>query len=220
MKHHLAAALAALLFVAGLATTVRADERPEPQKIVFLDMNKAFDTYRKFQEAMAKLETKHAELIRELKARAAKLEQDAGKLSTLNPGTPDYANLKRELNTAKYVLDFDHEQVNKDFETGQRKLQALIYKEVCDEAAAYAQEKGYAAVLNYTPPSVDRLPQSSVLWRDERLDVTADVVARLNAQLPPPSTVKVPPPANGPEPAKSEKPKDEPAKPDDPAQPK
>jgi Skp family chaperone for outer membrane proteins len=208
MKSHLVAAIAALAVGSAAAvTTISQDkDKPAPTRLGFLDLGKAYDTYRKRKDLLESLNAKKQEALAQLKKRAAEIDEKSASLNTLNSGTPQYADLARQIDFAKYSLDFDQKSIRGQLEGEQRKQLSAIYKEICQEAEAYGAENKLAAVLLYFPPDFDYgsnfeffSDTRAVLCRDPQLDVTAEVVARLNMQLPPPAAVQpAPPPVDDP----------------------
>ena len=200
MKSPLAAALAALVVgcVAAVATVAQDADKPVPTRIGFVDMPKAYDSYRKRKELMEALQIKGNAMQAELKKRANEIEEEAGKLNTLNPGTPEYADRARKVEIAKYGLDLDRKVMRNDLQEEHNKKLGAIYKEISQEAEAYMAERGFAAVFLYLPPDFDFGSSNidlftgtrAVLARDAQLDITQQVVDRLNAQLPPPPPEK------------------------------
>lgn len=196
MKRYLAAAFAALVIGSGAVTTVLSQADPAPTRLGFIDIRKAFETYRKRKDVMEQVKTKSDAFVAQLKQRTAQIEQMAEKLNTMNAGTDEYAALDRQIAVEKYAIDVDKKQKGRELDTEQRKKNALIYKEICQEAQTLGQERGLAAVLLYIPPDTDFdqdldliVSTRAVLCRDDQLDVTQEVVTRLNAQLPPPPVV-------------------------------
>lgn len=186
------AALLAAAICAGIAASALSQDRPAPTRLGFVDIKKAFETYRKKKDVEEQLKSKRDALLTQFKARAGQIEQDAEKLNTLNPGTDEYMALTRTIDLAKYTLDLDKKAKARELDSEQRKKNALIYREICQESKAYGQEQGLAAVLQFIPADADIeqdldiiVSTRAVLCRDDQLDVTTVIVERLNAQLPP-----------------------------------
>jgi Skp family chaperone for outer membrane proteins len=193
MKPHFVAALAALAVGSAAAVTTISQDKPVPTRLGFLDLGKAYDTYRKRKDLLETLNAKKKDALAQLKKRASDIDEKSSSLNTLNSGTPAYAELERQIAFAKYQLDFDQKSIRNQLEDEQRKQFSAIYKEICQESEAYGAEHGLAAVLLYFPPDFDYgtnfeffSDTRAVLCRDPQLDVTKEVVDRLNAQLPPP----------------------------------
>ena len=206
MKRYFAAAFAALVIGSAAVTVVHSEQAPAPTGLGFLDIKKALESYRKHSDVMEQLKKKNDLYVTQFKQREAQIERDADKLNTMNKDTPDYADLEEQITGAKSVLDVAKKFRGRELDREQRKKNTLIYKEICQEAQAYGQEKGLAAVLLFIPPETDFeqdldliVPTRAVLCRDDQLDVTKDVVDRLNAQLPPPQVKPKPPEPDTPE---------------------
>src|SRR5262245_28424023 len=186
------AALLAAAICAGIAASALSQDRPAPTRLGFVNIKTVFQTYRKKKDVDEQLKTKRDALVARFKARADQISQDADKLNTLNPGTDEYVALTRSIDLAKYTLDMDKKMGARELDTEQRKKNALIYREICQEAKAYGVEQGLAAVMLFIPADADIEPDldiivstRAVLCHDDSLDVTKTIVERLNAQLPP-----------------------------------
>ena len=192
MNRNLTAALVALAVGSAVGSRVLSEATPAPLRLGFIDIRKAFETYRKRTEVMQQLKKKSEDFDAALKQRYAQIEQEADKLATMSSGTDEYIDLARRIKGEKAMFDVDKEFKGRMLDAEQRKKNALVYKEISQEAAAYGQEQGLAAVFMYLPAETDFeqdldmvVPTRAVLCRDDQLDVTAAVVERLNAQLPP-----------------------------------
>jgi len=205
MNRHFIAALVALVAGSALATSVLSQATPAPMRLGFIDIRKAFETYRKRTEVMAQLKKKSEDFDAALKQRVQQIEQDTDKLATMNSGSDEYIDLARRIEIGKAQFDVEKKYKGRLLEAEQRKKNALVYKEISQEAAAYGLEQGLAAVLMYLPAETDFeqdldmvVPTRAVLCRDDQLDVTKAVVDRLNAQLPPAQPAAPPPPSSPP----------------------
>ena len=217
MKSPLFAALAALAVGSAAAVSTFSQAADAPTRIGFIDMKKAYDTYRKRVDLTESLNAKSKTMFDQLKKRDNAIQDLAGTLNTMNPDNPKYAQTQREVTLSNYELEYDKKAARASLEEESRKLFGSVYKEICQEAEAYGAENGYAAILLYLPPdfdfgsNIDLFSSTrAVLCRDTSLDVTEKVVGRLNGQLPPPA-VKAPPV----EPKKEEQPKKEDEKKDE-----
>jgi Skp family chaperone for outer membrane proteins len=198
MKPHLVAALAALAVgsAAAVATVGQDKDKPAPTRLGFVDLTKAYDTYRKHADLMSGLNAKSKAMSDQLKKRSNAIDELEGTLNTMNPDNPKYAATEREITLARSELKYDRESARTQLEREATRLRGGVYKEICQESEAFGAEHGLAAVFLYLPPSFDYGSNfdlfsntRAVLCRDAQLDVTTEVVARLNAQLPPPAPV-------------------------------
>jgi len=216
-------ALAALALGSAAAVTTLAQQQPTPPtRVAFIDLGKAYDTYRKYGTTMESLGATTKDMRTSLQKRRKAIEDEVDQLNVFNPGTPQYVELDRKIALDKYAYEFDQKGMRDQFEEERRKRLWALYKEISLEAEAYGAEHGYAAVELFLPldfdfggdPTLFALTRA-VVWRDPQLDITKDIVERLNAQLPPPPTkpaVVDPPPKSDPPP------KADPPKVDDPKQ--
>jgi Skp family chaperone for outer membrane proteins len=192
MRRFHAALFAASILLTFALTTAFSQEKAQPTRIGFLDVKKAFDTYRKPRDAQAQIKAQFDALSSDFKQRATQIEQTSEKLNTMSSGSEDYERLQREIALAKETLKYDREAAGHRLEQEQAKRKNAIYKEISQEAENFGKEHGFAAVLLYIPPETDFdrdvdmfIVTRAVLCRDDSLDVTKDVVERLNALLPP-----------------------------------
>jgi Skp family chaperone for outer membrane proteins len=196
--------VAAASLALGIAAP-RAISKEAPIKFGFLDVTRAFETYRRPKDVAEQLKAKRDDVLKSLRKRAKDIEDSVGKLETMNADTEEYIELDRRISAEKYLLDYDKKMAERQLEAEKRKKFAAIYKEISQECQAYGAEHDLAAVLLYQPPDAEQGADAylfqatrAVLCRDDQLDVTTDVVARLNAQLPP-VVPKAPPPAPTPD---------------------
>jgi Skp family chaperone for outer membrane proteins len=209
MKRTVYAAFAALFLGSFAASNLFSGPQQAPVQLGFLDVNKAFSEYRKFNDIGVKMKAKVEAIQQALKQRQAQIEQSASKLDTLNQDSDEYQALLRQVQIDRYTLDLDKKAEQNKLDAELNRQRALIYKEITFEAQSYGAEHGLAAVLLYEPPDEDLgtmrdlglyMGTRTVLCRDESLDVTKDVVTRLNALLPPASSAPPTSPPIAPDP--------------------
>jgi len=135
------AAFSAAAICAAFAVSALSQDRPAPTKLGFVDIKKAFETYTKRKDVQDQLKTKNDALVARFKAQATQIEQDGEKLNTLNPGTEEYQALSRTLDVAKYTLDLDKKMKARELNAEERKKNALIYREICQEAKTYGRNR-------------------------------------------------------------------------------
>jgi Skp family chaperone for outer membrane proteins len=190
-------ALAALLVGSLTATAVLSQDRPAPTRLGFVDVRKAFESYRKKKDVEEQLKARTDALEQRFRQESARIEQAAEKLNTLNEGSEERAQLDRQISIDRSTLDMDKKYEARRLQREARRKEALIYKEISQEAQALGQERGLAAVFLHVPLEADFetkgdldifMGTRAVLCRDDSLDVTAELVQRLNALLPPAPT--------------------------------
>lgn len=81
---------------------------------------------------------------------------------------------EERLQREKQDFDTYQQRESADFQSEQGSETSKLYEKLADFSKAYAKEKGYKTVLTYSKTG------PGVLYVDPSLDVTADVVKRLN----------------------------------------
>jgi Skp family chaperone for outer membrane proteins len=178
----------ALVFAGVAVSSAFSQDKPVPTRIAFVDFKKAFDTYRKAATVRNQLKDKADALSAEFKKRAAEIDQQAEKMNTMNAGSDEYDKVQREVTIARDMLKYDRESASRRFDQEQQRQKAALVKEIFQEAENLRAERGWAAVFPFLPADSiedDFLAARGVLARDESLDVTKEVVDRLNQLLPP-----------------------------------
>src|SRR5690242_12541119 len=97
MKSPLVAAFAALAVGSAAAVSTFSQASDPPTRIAFVDMKKAYDTYRKRVDLTESLNAKSKTIFDQLKKRADKIEERASKLNEVNPDNPKYAEIERDV---------------------------------------------------------------------------------------------------------------------------
>lgn len=189
----LTAALAAFVLGGG-AATVLSQQEPAPLKVGYLDLSRVFDQYRKREQVEGELNARTDALEEKFKGLKAELEGKVEELRTLNPDSEAYAAKRREIELQQMAVEYDRKQALKSIDREARRQKALLYKEICEEAGAWGEEHGLAAVYLWVPLGQEFVERGDLdlitstrtaLWVDGRLDVTGDVVQHLNASLGP-----------------------------------
>ncbi len=81
---------------------------------------------------------------------------------------------EQRLQRENQELQAYQQRASADFQNEQGTEQSKLYDKIADFAKAYAKEKGYKMVLTYSKAN------PTVLYGDPSLDVTTDVVKKLN----------------------------------------
>ena len=178
----------------GAVTTTLSQDESASSRIAFVNVGRVFEDYRKRETIEQRLDAAADSLQDRFKSAVSEMNADREKLNTLNPGSPESRALERDLAARAFLLKHNREAATRTLRLNARRQKALLYKEICEEVAAYGEDQGLGAIFLWVPlgddlyklADLDILTSTrTVLWRDERLDVTAEVVQALNAALPP-----------------------------------
>ncbi|MEY2741654.1 MAG: hypothetical protein RIS21_22 [Planctomycetota bacterium] len=158
-------------------------------QIGFIDFQKCFEEYKK-----ADAQIKEQEKL--LEAEKAKIRIAEGKivsmrdnLDLLTDGSPDQLDLKKKIEVAKVDLSIDKELIAMNYQRMLVELLKKVYDDIRREVKAVAQEKGLKMVLLHTSGEIGGRTRQEVInnilvrpvfYFDPSLDITAEVVARLN----------------------------------------
>lgn len=171
-----------------------SQEKPLPNQVAYVDVGKVFENYRKREQVEDRINDEAEALEKRFKDRKGAIDEAEDAIALLNPRSEEYAVKDREIGTMRFQLKWDQEHESARLQDRARREKALLYKEITLEIAAYGEEHGLAAVHLFVPVTdeIENLRDlnlvtstRTVLWHDDRLDVTDALVEQLNAQLPP-----------------------------------
>jgi len=190
-------AIAGCVLIAGLAVltalaqqgTTRPMAAPQvgaPQ-VAFVDVGYVFKKHPGFQGRKGSLEAemkRASEGLRQEQETIRKMRQD---LQGKPAGTEEYKQLD-EISTKRAAdLQVQFTLQQKEFATKESNMYYTVYQEIAQEVGYLASQNGFSAVfyVDGDTPDKDRLPQvqayvnKQIVWFDQRLDVTPEIVRRL-----------------------------------------
>ena len=155
-------------------TTVSTDANKD--KIVFVDSDSLLNQYEYFKVLKTKMEAKGKAADADLKAKGQAFQRDMQQYqSQANSMTAEQrAATEERLGRKQQELQAYQQNAGAAFQNEQAKEQEALYNKVADFLKTYAKEKGYKMVLKYQKGMGD------ILFADESLDVTREVIKGLN----------------------------------------
>jgi len=197
MKKIIAAYITVAALALGLAVTGSA--QVPAGRIVTIDLNKVFNEYYKTPIASAKLKETADSFNKEHDDMMANYKKDIDELNKLrdDQDKPEYTAEVREqkrkavadklTETQKMQRDID------DYRTSHRKIleeqttrmRQTILKEIQDVIEKEARDAGYQLVLDKSGNTLNGVP--SVVFSQDSMEITDDIVKILNKNQPPPS---------------------------------
>lgn len=181
-----AALAAALLAVPGVA----AAETPETAgRIAFVNVRKLFDQSQRLKDFEESMKKEKADREGELKKLAAQIDENLNMLQGLDKKSKVRRGIEETLTQLKAKYDFLVKAWNDESADRVRNAEREYYNEALEVVAAVAKEKGFAAVLKVeleplTPEESEkierRIDARSALYVDPALDITEEVIRRLN----------------------------------------
>lgn len=145
-------------------------------KIVFVDSDSLLNQYEYFKVLKTKMEAKGKAADADLKAKAQAFQRDAQQAQAqIGSMTAEQrAATEERLARKQQELQAYQQNAGAAFQNEQAKEQEALYNKVADYLKTYAKEKGYKMVLKYQKGMGD------ILFADESLDVTTEVIKGLN----------------------------------------
>jgi Skp family chaperone for outer membrane proteins len=187
-------AFALALVVGALsAQPVLSQETPEPTRTGFLDMRRVFQEYWKRENIESALRARTDALEESLARQKQALEEMGDELATLNQDSEEFRTRRREMEMLRFQIKLDQEEELGRIQAEAKRKEALLYKDVVRECQAFGESRGYAAIMLTTPlgPDFEKSAEldiivatRTVLWQDDRLDITDAVLEFLNAGKP------------------------------------
>ena len=177
----------------GLASSARAQVSG---RIVTVDMQKVFDSYYKTPTARQKLEETRDQFTKELAGKQDELKKQVEELNKLREDqdrpeyTPEVREQKKKALTDKLgemqKLQRDVEEFRRGhqriLEEQSMRMRQGILKEVTDVVQKEAKDAGYLLVLDKSGNTLNGLP--SLVFAQDNLDITADIIKILNKNAP------------------------------------
>ena len=151
-------------------------EESHKDKIVFVDSDSLLNKYEYFKVLQAKMEAKGKSAEADLKAKGQAFQRDMQQYQAQANTMTGEERAKTEERLARKQQELQAYQQNAGiaFQNEQAKENEALYNKVADYLKVYAKDKGYKMVLKYQKGTGD------ILFADESLDVTSEVIKGLN----------------------------------------
>ena len=186
------ATVATTMVLASLAQIAGA--QPEPTaKVAIVNVAQASESYARTKDLEAQFEQLRQQYRNEINAMRDRLERGAKALrEEFKPGTTEFDRRQRELAQLEWELQYYQETEGAKLERGLADSLRQIFGDIQRTVGQVAREQGYDVVL-----AADELPPDSpdstnmarqqillqkVLYWNPRVDLTQEVIVRLNAQ--------------------------------------
>ncbi len=191
MRNILRIILPAVLLMTFLSSPALAQ-----QKIATVDMRKLFDGYWKTKQAETALNDRKAELDKEDRGFLDNLQKDRDEYQKLLDAAADQAisaderDKRKQAAADKYAEIKDSQTAIVQFErqaqatlgSQTQRMRSDIIKEITGAVTAKAKTAGYTMVVDAASDNANQTPV--VLYNDGQNDLTAAILAQLNAGAP------------------------------------
>lgn len=180
-------------YLAAIVTLLVAQASLGQANIAVVNIPAASERYQKTADIESRIEQRRKELRRERDERRDALERGARALQEdFRPGTDEYAKRERELAQTQWELQYFEESESKIIEREMAAAMLEIYNDIRAAVKVIAQQRGLDLVMAADPDPEQQAETTSqvrqqivlqkVVYFSAELDITQEVVDRLNAQ--------------------------------------
>ncbi|PWK77758.1 outer membrane protein [Mucilaginibacter oryzae] len=149
---------------------------PDKEAIVYVNSDSLLNKYDYFKDLSKRLEEKGKASQADLQGRGQAFQREVAEYQKNAATMPADQRQATEQRLAKKQQELQgySQNAGAEFQNEQASENAKLYDKIADFVKGYAKEKGYKMVLTYSKAN------PTVLYGDPSLDVTLDVVKRLN----------------------------------------
>ena len=162
------------------ASTAKKAETPAAasnnETIVYVNSDSLLTKYQYFKDIKQKLETKTKAAQQDMAAKAQAFQREVAQYQQQQSTLPadQRAATEERLGRKDQELKAYQQNAGAALQNEQQQENEKLYDKVADYLKAYAKKKGYKMVLTYSKGN------SAILFADESLDVTSEVIVGLN----------------------------------------
>jgi Skp family chaperone for outer membrane proteins len=180
---------AGLVFLSSSLAERAAPAAAPPARVAVCDIQEIFANYARARDLLAQLNDKRQALAAEDEQRGKAIDALGVELAGLKPGSKEYEARLAEADRLRVDRTVSAQFKEAALRREHRRLTLEMYEEIAKVIAAVAGERGFNLVLYRDADPVDtdetlellaQIRNRKVLYNDANLDITADVLARLN----------------------------------------
>ncbi len=162
-----------------------------PHRVAVVDVGYIFKNHEGIKAQVATIEAELKAYDAELKTKREQLKTMAAKLKSLNPGTPEYAQLEEQLASMDSKLRLDMARKRKELADAEARIYFDNYQHITAGVKFLASHYKINLVLRYNSEEMDQEQGESVIrgvmknivYHDSSLDMTPGVMQYLNKAL-------------------------------------
>lgn len=146
------------------------------EKIVYVNSDSLLTKYQYFKDIKVKLETKTKAAQQDMAAKAQAFQREVAQYQQQQNTLPadQRAATEERLGRKDQELKTYQQNAGAALQNEQAQENEKLYDKIADYLKSYAKKKGYKMVLTYSKGN------SAILFADESLDVTNEVIVGLN----------------------------------------
>ena len=184
-------AFLAVLALSGWATALATSAlKAEPTATAVVNVQHAFESLDEKTQVEADLKTRQEQVLQERQEKQESLKQLQQDLEILAPGTPAFQQKQEQLQKKALELKVWIEYQGQRLERERIIRLEALYRKLLESIGRVAKDNGYHVVLfqedevNFRNASANQISAAvqmrKVLWADEKLDLTDEVIQRMN----------------------------------------
>lgn len=156
--------------------TSSASAKEQGATVVYVNSDSLLNNYEYFKEIKSKFEDKSKKAEADLKTKGAAFQREVAAYQQGAQGmsADERANTEQRLARKQQELQAYQQNAGSALQSEEMAENEKLYDKVADYLKIYAKEKGYKMVLTYSKGN------SAILFADESLDVTKEVIKGLN----------------------------------------
>lgn len=183
----LAAAVAIVSVMASCQDKEKAAAAPKTgtatvsneEKIVYVNSDSLLNKYQYFKDLKAKMETKANAAQKDMASKGQAFQREVAQYQAQQNTLPADQRAATEERLARKQQELQAYQQNASaaLQNEQNSENVKLYDKIADYLKEYSKKKGYKMVLTYSKGN------SAILFADESLDVTSEVIVGLNEAI-------------------------------------
>jgi outer membrane protein len=157
-------------------TTSTTPPSADKEAIVYVNSDTLLTKYEYAKDIAKRLEAKGESAQKDLAARGQSFQREVAEYqrNQASLSADQRQSTETRLQREQQSLQTYQQNATAEFQNSQATENGKLYDKIADFTKAYAKEKGYKMILTYSKAS------PTVLYGDPALDVTADVLTKLN----------------------------------------
>jgi Skp family chaperone for outer membrane proteins len=156
--------------------------------VAVIDVAYIFKTHARFNQSMSDMKRDIEAFDAHMQEESKKLQKKQEEMQAFGPSSPQFKKLDEELAKMKSDFQITVQSKKRDFLEQEAKVYYNIYREVEEAVIVFAQRHGIRLVLRFTGDEMKPDDRASVLQGvnkpvlyQDHLDITMDILSKLNA---------------------------------------
>jgi outer membrane protein len=149
------------------------------EKIVYVNSDSLLNKYQYFKDLKTKMETKASAAQKDMASKGQAFQREVAQYQAQQNTLPADQRAATEERLARKQQELQAYQQNASaaLQNEQNSENVKLYDKIADYLKEYSKKKGYKMVLTYSKGN------SAILFADESLDVTSEVIVGLNEAI-------------------------------------